>query len=151
MGACDINASKTLTPEENLRYFVWYSHCIMFDKNAQEHGVVIAESLAKIGFWAAMTIFPPKLGAKLDRLTIGVLPVKMKKFYIFDCPRWMHVMMALMSPFLSKKMKSRLAILDKDFETMYEELGGLDYVIKGFGEKLDGTLMEDFITTKYFS
>ena len=149
MGAFDMKELKELTPEENLRYVVWYSHCMMFDKNAQEQGVAIAESVAKIGFWAAMTMMPPKLGAKLDRLTIGVLPIKMKKFYLFDCPRWMHLMMALMNPFISKKMKSRVLILDQDYETLYKEVGGKEYAFHSFGKRTDGALKEDLIAAQY--
>ena len=35
------------------------------------------------------------LGVKLDRLTIGILPIKMKLMLIADSPRWMSIMMGI--------------------------------------------------------
>lgn len=67
-----------------------------------------AESIGKLGFFAMLTMFPAKLGAKLDRLTIGVLPIKMKALLILDAPRWMSMLMGLFSLFMSKKMKQRM-------------------------------------------
>ena len=100
IGKMDKAKIKTMDPQEHLRYVVWYSHLIMFDKNAQDHGVILMEDLNKIGFWSTMTLIPIDVGAKMDRLTIGVLPVKMKAIYMFGAARWLHLMMGLMKPFL---------------------------------------------------
>ena len=102
---------KTMDAQEHLRYVVWYSHLIMFDKNAQDHGVILMEDLNKIGFWSTMTLIPIDVSAKMDRLTIGVLPVKMKAIYMFGAARWLHLMIGLMKPFLSKKMRDRMIIV----------------------------------------
>lgn len=111
IGKMDKAKIKTMDPQEHLRYVVWYSHLIMFDKNAQDHGVILMEDLNKIGFWSTMTLIPIDVGAKMDRLTIGVLPVKMKAIYMFGAARWLHLMMGLMKPFLSKKMRDRMIIV----------------------------------------
>jgi len=147
----DVKALKTLPVEESLRYVVWYSHYVMFDENARKNGVIIVENMDKLGFWACFTLIPPKLSAKMDRLTIGVLPVKMKKFYITAAPSWMNILMAIMSPFMSKKMKSRMANMKDDYDGVMEALGGPEYTYENFGETKGGLLKDDEVSAKYFS
>ena len=74
--------------------------------------------------------------AKMDRLTIGVLPIKMKGIYIFGAARWLHLMMNLMKPFLSKKMRERMIIVTEkmapDTQLYCDEEFGRAYVPDGF-------------------
>jgi hypothetical protein len=72
---------------DSLRAFVWYSHYVMYDESVQENGLIFIESVAKLGIIKTMTLVPMKVGAKLDRLTIGVLPVKMNAIYILETPK----------------------------------------------------------------
>jgi hypothetical protein len=105
LGRLDKETIKKMSPRDHLRYVVWFSHLVMLDKNAQENGAMIIEDLGMIGFWKMATLVPTELGAKMDRLTIGILPVKMKKIYVFGAARWMHLLMGLLKPFLGKKMR----------------------------------------------
>lgn len=114
MAMMDQKKMKELPAQEHLRYMVWYSHLVMFDHEAQDNGVNFIQDLNKIGFWNAMTLIPLDLSAKMDRLTMGVLPVKMKAIYCFGCARWVKIMMALMKPFLSKKMNKRIIIVTEN-------------------------------------
>lgn len=136
IGRMDQAAMKTVPAQTQLRYIVWHSHLIMFDHKAQDNGVNIVEDLNKIGFWNCMTLIPIELSAKMDRLTIGVLPVKMKGIYVFGAARWMHLMMGLMKPFLSKKMKDRMYILTEkvapDPQQYCDDLVGRDSIPEGF-------------------
>lgn len=150
IGSIDLKELKALSTEESLRYFVWYCHFIMFDENAQQKGIVLVENIDKLGFWTSLTLMPPKLSAKLDRLTIGVLPVKIKQIYLLETSAWLKVFMALVSPFMSKKMKSRMTDLDKDYATLCEALGGPEYSFEGFGKLSNGGLKKD-LNEKYFS
>lgn len=111
----DQKAMRALPVNDHLRYMVFYSHMLMFNPTAQDNGVLLLEELDKIGLWNCMTLIPMDLSAKMDRLTIGVLPVKMKGIYMFGSPRWMSLMMGLMKPFLSKKMKERINTVPTDF------------------------------------
>ena len=150
IGAFDSKALKEASDVDSLRVFVWFSHFLMFDEQAQKKGVVIVENCAKIGFWSAMTLIPPKVGAKIDRLTIGVLPVKMKKFIILECSTWMNILIAIMRPFLSKKLRSRITNYGNDYKKVAEELGGLEYYVKGFGPaEIEGTYTDDPVATKF--
>eukprot|EP00320_Phaeocystis_rex_P000568 CAMPEP_0119072188 /NCGR_PEP_ID=MMETSP1178-20130426/58200_1 /TAXON_ID=33656 /ORGANISM="unid sp, Strain CCMP2000" /LENGTH=311 /DNA_ID=CAMNT_0007054175 /DNA_START=152 /DNA_END=1087 /DNA_ORIENTATION=- len=111
MGSIDLVAVKTTPVEATFRYMVWFAHAVMYNENAMEHGMAFCECVGSMGFWTMMTMFPMKLSAKLDRLTIGTLPVKMKCLMILDPPKWMALMMSIMGAFMSAKMKKRMVLL----------------------------------------
>jgi len=145
----DQKAIKTMPPQDHLRYMVWYAHLVMFDKDAQDNGVVFVQDLDKIGFWNCMTLIPLDVSAKMDRLTIGVIPVKMKAIYCFGCARWMHLMIALMKPFLSKKMRQRFIIVTEtvapDRQKYCDEKFGRDNIPDGFVQLQGGTPHNEMI------
>lgn len=135
-------------PEDHLRAFVWYCHAVLYDKNAQENGIIFVENCGKIGIRECFTLMPAKLAAKLDRLTIGVLPIKMVAIYMFECPFWISVFSKLMGMFMSKKMKERFVILDW---SELERIGGVCATPKRFGKgKVDGEVETDVIEDLYF-
>ena len=138
---------KTIPVEDSLRAFVWYAHAVMYDGHAQGNGIVFVEDIAQLGFWSAMTLVPMKLSIKLDRLTIGVLPVKMKLLLIFDSPTWMDIMMKMFSVFMSKKMRSRMVVYKKEWHVLTERLGQ-ECIPAGFGE-CGGTLSTDPVLAAY--
>jgi hypothetical protein len=144
----DQKAMKSLPVNDHLRYMVFFSHLIMFNPAAQDNGVLLLEELDKIGFWNCMTLIPMELSAKMDRLTIGVLPVKMKGIYMFGSPRWMNLMMGLMKPFLSKKMKERIISVPTDVEGSRQKfcddlLGGQKYIPDNGFVGLKGDIPQD--------
>uniref|UniRef100_A0A7S0IL42 CRAL-TRIO domain-containing protein n=1 Tax=Calcidiscus leptoporus TaxID=127549 RepID=A0A7S0IL42_9EUKA len=143
-----LEAIAQMPISEQLRGFVWFAHAIMFDERAQRHGMAIVENLACVGFWAAVTMVPMKLSVKLDRLTIGILPVKMKLILMLDTPRWMSVMMRIFSMFMSKKMQKRMVMCKKEWHAVGERLGA-DCVPSGFGE-CGGTLHADPVLDAHF-
>ena len=138
---------KEIPAQEHLRYIVWYSHLVMFDKSAQDNGVNLVQDLDKIGFWNCMTMIPLDLSAKMDRLTIGVLPVKMKAIYCFGCARWMHIMVGLMKPFMSKKMRQRFLLVTEndapDPQLYCDEKFGRENIPDGFMKLKGGTPHND--------
>ena len=170
----DKAAIKAETVTNHLRSMVWYSHAMMYDEKAQANGMVIVEDAAQMGFWTAMTLVPPRticrqfttthtppqspptaqvpmdLGVKLDRLTIGILPIKMKLMLIADSPRWMSIMMGIFSRFMSKKMQKRMVVVKGDAEawaTVASSVGGKQYCPPGFGEM--GGTAPDPVAAKY--
>lgn len=149
MAALDMKALKKRPGKDCLRLWVWFAHFLMFDENAQENGSILINNIAKVGLWDAMTFVPPDVNAKLDRLTIGVLPVKNKKIILMECSGWLNVILAIIKPFLSKKMRNRIAPLDNDYKELEEQLGGKEYVVKNFG-RCDGLFTSDPVRTKYF-
>ena len=143
------HTKKDFKPEDHLRCFVWYCHALMYNENAQKNGMVIVENLAKIGMIDCFTFMPAKLSTKLDKLTIGVLPIKMQCCYMFEPPTWMSVFMKIIGVFMSKKMKERMVML-KSWEEI-DKIGGVESIPKGFGKvegKLD--LSDTVIEKQYF-
>jgi len=138
---------KEFPPEESLRAFVWYSHAIMYDENAQKNGMTFVYNVNKIKMIDSFTMMPAKLSTKLDRLTIGVLPVKMNTMYLFESPTWVTVFMKIIGFFMSKKMRERIVIC-KGWNKV-EEMIGLDVTPENFG-KVKGQLRLDVIEKKYF-
>jgi len=114
LAALDQDGIKKFSNSDHLRYIVWFSHLVMFDKKAQENGALLFEDLGMIGFWKMFTLVPSDLAAKMDRLTIGILPVRMKKMYVFGAARWMTAFMAFLKPFLGKKMRERFVMLPRN-------------------------------------
>eukprot|EP00558_Chaetoceros_sp_UNC1202_P002212 CAMPEP_0197259408 /NCGR_PEP_ID=MMETSP1429-20130617/83495_1 /TAXON_ID=49237 /ORGANISM="Chaetoceros sp., Strain UNC1202" /LENGTH=334 /DNA_ID=CAMNT_0042723617 /DNA_START=2464 /DNA_END=3468 /DNA_ORIENTATION=- len=140
---------KEIPPEESLRALVWYSHYVMYSESAQKNGMKFLQNMDNIGLIASLTFIPAKLGAKLDRFTIGVLPVKMKGMYMIECPGWIKLFMNVIRIFMSKKMKQRIVIL-KDWDEVAGYVGGDESIPKGWG-KLEGSLEDDPVDQQYFS
>ena len=143
-----VAVKTTVTPTESLRAFVWYSHFVMYNENAQQNGFIFVERVGSIGFIESMTFVPMKLGVKLDRLTIGVLPIKMKKCYVMEVPKWMDLFFSFMGMFMSKKMKSRIVML-KEYGEL-EEIVGKECIPAPFGE-LEGRVEKDLVDSQYYS
>lgn len=149
MKAVDMDKVKHIDPKDSLRAFVWYAHAVMYNENAQKNGLIFIENLDKMGMIATFSLMPMKLSTKLDRLTIGVLPIKMKALYMLDIPRWVSIFMKFLGIFLSKKMKKRLIVL-KEWSALEEIVGGKERIPVGFG-KSDGSLAVDLVEDMYFS
>ena len=113
MGNVDVVQMKNdFSPEDHMRAFVWYIHGVMFNTSAQENGLVFVQNVNKIGMIDCFTLMPAKLSTKLDRLTIGVMPIKMQCAYMFESPTWIRIFMKIIGVFMSKKMKERLVEID---------------------------------------
>jgi len=135
------------TPEDHLRAFVWYLHAVLYNESARENGMIFVQNVNKIGLVQCLTLMPPKLSTKLDRLTIGVLPIKMQCIYMFETPTWINIFMKIVGVFMSKKMKERMVTLKWD---EIDKIGGVEAIPKGFG-KVEGTLEESVIEKMYFT
>jgi hypothetical protein len=135
LGGMNVDAIKAMDPIEHVRYVVWFSHLVLLNTNAQDNGAIIVENCGRIGFFKMMTLLPMELSAKLDRLTIGILPVKMKAIHIFGAAMWMQVVLGLMRPFMSKKMRERMVIINErktDMQAYCDELVTRKHIPKGY-------------------
>jgi len=99
--------------EETLRLFVWFTHFIMFDTQAQTDGCILVLNLgrSKNPFWDSITTLP-QLAHKI--LTIfGTIPVRMKHIYLCESPEWAHVLIGfIMKPFLSQTVNDRILFME---------------------------------------
>jgi hypothetical protein len=123
----DIN--KDLTAGDSLRLFVWFAHYLLFRHQTQNNGIVIVVNMARVDFRTFVSMLPPNLGRKLERLATRVLPIKIKQIYVTGSPKWCHVFLKMINPFLSKAMKRRIVALED-----LEKITGADHVPEGFGK-----------------
>jgi CRAL/TRIO domain len=89
---------------------------------SQEKGLVFVEGIGQTGMIEMMTAVSMDVGTKMDRLTIGILPIKMEALYLFNSPTWMRVLMALMSPFIGKKTTGKIIRKDKSYTAKQSKL-----------------------------
>lgn len=138
-----------LTVEQSMRAFVWLAHAAMYDPKAQANGMAFMENMAQFGFWASMTMVPMKLSVKLDKLTMGVLPIKMKYMIVADAPRWISVLMKIFGMFMSKKLMGRIKMFKKEWEEVNKIVGD-EAIPPGFGE-CNGKLKGDPVIDPYLA
>ena len=152
IGSLDRKGIQTMEHKHHLRYVVWFAHLVMFDAKAQEHGAMIIENLGHVGFWQLATLVPHDLSAKMDRLTIGILPVKMKAIYVFGAATWMHLLMAMMKPFMGKKMRERMILLPNktDMQAYCDDLVSRKNIPKGFCD-IQGKAPRDAVLRSFLS
>jgi hypothetical protein len=122
----DIN--RELTAGDSLRLFVWFAHYLIFRHQSQNNGIVIVVNMARVDFRTFVSMFPPSLGWKLERLATGVLPIKIKQIYVTGSTTWCDIFLKMMNPLLSKDRKRRAVALED-----LEEIMGPNCVPEGFG------------------
>jgi hypothetical protein len=86
------------------------------------------------------------VGTKMDRLSIGILPIKMQAFYGFHNPGWMRVAVGLIKAFMSSKMRKRMVMIPnkENPQTVLEEVLGKDCIPCGITQ-LTGTIKQDIV------
>ena len=76
-----------------------------------ENGVIILDNFNNLGFWNGVNLILVELSTKIDWLTIGAIPLKIKGIIIFGAARSLHIFMSLLKPFLEKKMRDRIILV----------------------------------------
>jgi CRAL/TRIO domain len=142
----DWNQVKALPADENLRLFVWFAHFIMFDPQSQRNGCVLVPNLGKLPLWDSLNMLNPTLARKVDNLTIGTMPVKMKQVYICESPQWATTLLKMMKPFMSPIVKNRIKFLNNP--KVLEDILGLDCIPRGF-VNTDGKLEKDIVSAAF--
>ena len=122
---------KELTAKDSLRLFVWFAHYLLFRHQTQQNGVVLVVNMARVDLRSFVSMLPPSLGRKLEQLTKGILPIKIKQIYMIGSPKWCNVFMTMIKTVLSKDMRERAVVLENT--TDLEEVIGPDCVPEGFG------------------
>lgn len=67
----------------------------------------------------------------MDRFTIGVLPIPMKGLHVVHNAHRMKLLMSLINPFMSKKMRQRVVAIGRKedaFPILTEVVGGKEYI-----------------------
>lgn len=143
----DLVEVKKFPSDESLRLFVWFSHFLMFDSRAQEHGCVFVQNMGKIPFWNGMTqLVTPRLAQKVQSLTVGVMPIRMKQIYACESPKWTQVLLGMMKPFLSQVVKDRIVCIENP--KVLEDILGQDCIPSNF-IGVDGKMEKDDVFSAY--
>uniref|UniRef100_A0A7S0AVP7 CRAL-TRIO domain-containing protein n=1 Tax=Minutocellus polymorphus TaxID=265543 RepID=A0A7S0AVP7_9STRA len=143
LGQTKFKEMKHLAHEEILRFFVWLSHLIMTDENAQRNGIMFLDSMDSVSFYQYMTMLPYQLGITIDKFMIGVTPLKTKLVVFLKRPLWFDVGFGLLSVFLPTRMKKRVSQPDAE-QASIEDIVGSNIPV-GF-DNYNGTLAFDLIT-----
>ena len=147
----NVNWSKwdTLSPNDIKRLFVWISHYMLFDNNAQTHGMVFINALNQMGIWSFMTMLPFELGMALDEFIISVIPLKTKYVVLLERPPWAKFAYQLLKPFMKSEMRSRVGVIETGLyppEYLYDVVGTSEDVIPvGQGEHYPGSDQADIL------
>jgi hypothetical protein len=149
LATVDLDIIHSLPSQDILGLFVWFSHFFVFaDERAQENGMVFANNLAFIHFWPFMTMLPMELGIKLDEFMVSVTPLKTKLVLFFDRPRWHKFAFAMLKGFLTRNMRRRVVMVNRNAQKLVEDSLGKDCIPKGFNE-LDGREDVDIVGSFY--
>mmetsp|Transcript_18901 Transcript_18901/g.27978 ORF Transcript_18901/g.27978 Transcript_18901/m.27978 type:complete len:347 (+) Transcript_18901:51-1091(+) len=147
LGTWDIPSIKNkIPPRESLRFVFWICHLVMFDPKAQKNGIIFVESLGKKGMYETFTMVPMDLGTQMDRLTIGVLPLRCKAIYTFNHLRWMSILVTVFKPFMSAKMRQRVIVIPRSEDpgpVIEKEVGGKAAIPAEFADLKGGKVKED--------
>ena len=147
----DEDAVRTFDASESRRFFVWFAHFVMFNKDAQQNGIVFMNNLAHLSFWNFMTMLPLEVGIKTDEFMICVVCLKTKLVTFANRPAWATFAYRILSVFLKKDMKRRVFnVKDNTQEESIKEVlgGGEEYIPAGyFGFK--GTSGIDLLANYY--
>ena len=145
--------------DDALRMWAWILHFMLLDANNQHHGSALVVATGKrLGFLESFTCMPLELQAKIDKLTIGTLPIRVQQLHFYNNPTWARFLVALFRPFMSAKMTKRITMIpnhDNPATASHSALGGPAFVPSSsapsasFMPDLKGTLQEDFLARKF--
>ena len=150
LGKTELANLKSLLPRETTRMFVWIAHLLFLDEKAQKNGLVVVDDMSDIAFWDYMTMLPIQVGISVDRFLISVTPLKAKNVVLMHRPKWAEIGYSLLSWFLTKKMKSRVTMVEKgeENEILKKVVGGSRYIPVDFSD-VEGLLRKDIIAQRY--
>ena len=112
------------TMRDMLRYSVFYMSLLLADETTQVHGAIILENLQDYPIFALNTMKgmgPSGMRASFEWL--GASPLRLRGLYACKQPWYVAVMLALVKPFMSRKLKERTHLYGEDTATMLAEAG----------------------------
>jgi len=109
--------------ETLMRAVTWLIHAAIYDANSQLNGMALLYNVNCIGFGEALSLMPISTVLKLESLTVGVVPVRVRSFVILDSPPWVSAILRVFSAMVSKKVRKRIVTLKKDWGVPAERFG----------------------------
>ena len=116
--------AKSYSIQEMMRYSCFYMPLLLEDEMTQIHGAIILENLEDYPIFALNSMKgmgPSAMKASFDWL--GVSPLRLRGIYGCHTPWYVGMMLAMVKPFMSKKLRDRVSLHDKDTAAMLAEAG----------------------------
>lgn len=112
------------TMRDLLRYSVFYMRELMTDEQTQVNGVIIVENLKNY----PMTALNKMSGAGLSGMRasfdwLGVSPMRLRGIYGCHQPWYVGLMLGLVKPFMSKKLRERVRLYGSNVSDMLQAAG----------------------------
>ena len=130
---------RSFTMTDMLRFSVFYMGVMVKEEATQLHGVVMLEDLANMSMFAMMRLKgfgPSAMKANFDWLYAS--PMRLRDLYACHAPWFVGLMLAMVKPFMKKKLRDRVEIYDKDTANMLDSAGlKPEQVPPAFGGTLD--------------
>lgn len=116
--------AKEYTMRDMLRYSVFYMTHLMHDEETQANGVIVVENLEDYPLFAlnAMKGASPS-GFRASFEWLGACPVRLRGIYACRQPWYIGLMLALVKPFMSKKLRDRVRLYGRDTAAMLADAG----------------------------
>jgi hypothetical protein len=132
--------AREYTLTDMLRFSVFYMSVIMRDEETQVNGVVIVENLENYPLTALSRMSGTSFsGIKACFDWMHMSPLRLRVIYACKQPWYVGVMLKMVTPFMSKKLKERVYLFGDDVGAMLVAAGlTADQVPPRFGGTLDG-------------
>jgi len=116
--------AKSYALRDMLRFSVFYMTLLLQDEDTQVHGAIILEDLHDYPLFALNSMKgmgPTGMKASFDWL--GAAPLRLRGLYACRQPWYVGMMMALVKPFMSKKLRERTRLFGQDTAAMLTAAG----------------------------
>jgi len=115
---------RLYTQTDMLRFSVFLMMRLMKDKETQINGVIIVENLRNYPMTAGMRLKGASYGGmKANFQWLSASPMKLKGIYGCFQPFYIPAMLALVRPFMSRKLRDRVALFGSDTDAMIKAAG----------------------------
>ena len=116
--------AKSYTMKDMLRYSVFLMSLLLKDEETQVNGAIILENLDNYPIFALNSMKgmgPSGMRASFDWL--GAAPLRLRGLYACKQPWYVGMMLALVKPFMPKKLRERTHLYGNDTAKMLSEAG----------------------------
>mmetsp|Transcript_76716 Transcript_76716/g.152084 ORF Transcript_76716/g.152084 Transcript_76716/m.152084 type:complete len:275 (-) Transcript_76716:209-1033(-) len=116
--------AKSYTMRDMLRYSVFYMTLLLQDEETQVNGAIILEDLHDYPIFALNSMKgmgPSGMKASFDWL--GAAPLRLRGLYVCRQPWYVGMMLTLVKPFMSKKLRERTHLYGQDTAAMLAAAG----------------------------
>lgn len=109
--------------ERFMRFNLYVFPLIVDDEDMQRNGFVILEDFADFSFMASMRMqraFTSEQQAEMFAMMQDVVPMRMRGIYLVRQPWYVSLLLAVVRPFMKRKLRERIAAVGEDTGALRE-------------------------------